>query len=99
MTTDEMACRGDAAQESKEVALPRNPALARQQAPQHAAVQDAGDHPDDDRPDAAFEEPARQEIAEVAKDDATGPDGNAMRSVEEPYSEAADHDGEQRDDE
>ena len=54
MAADQKTRRGDAAQESEEMALPGDAALARQQAPQHAAVQDAGDNPERLHSEAAW---------------------------------------------
>jgi hypothetical protein len=79
-----------AAAEAEEVPLPGHAALSGEDAPQGAAVEDAGQNGDADRHQAALEEAPQQQVAQIAEDQAAGPDVHRPRAPEEPDAEAAD---------
>ena len=79
-----------------QVALPRDPGVARQHAPQDAAVDEEHHDADADLGEAAGVEAADQQVGEPAEHDAAGAEGDGARRREEPDREPRRHDDHER---
>ena len=63
---------------------------------QHGAPDDADDDADEQFPDTAIEEPAREQVGRVAEHDAAGTDDGDSGGRHQPRPEAAQDDHDQR---
>ncbi len=86
----------DASDESEEVAFPRYETAERQQSEEQPTVEDGHSHGDQDRHEAPFEEPARDEVSEVAEHQAARANVDSVSS-HQPDARAREHRNEDRD--